>query len=151
MARKVNVIPKEGEPVQEEPAQEEEEEAPEAQDEADEINTEDLEFLIAETQERKGRKETPKKAHPKAECPDCGKTMSAKALKYSHAPNCKAKPLPPPPPEPTPEPAKKTRAPRKLPKEEPPPTQTLEPQTPKPQTRQEVRKQRFSSLASQAF
>lgn len=149
MSRKVSVIPVDQ--IEEEPAQEEgttldtaSAEAPAANDDADEINTEDLEFLIAETQERKG-----KKAQPKAECPDCGKTMSAKALKYSHVPNCKAKPLPPPPPEP----AKpiKTRAPRKpkeVIKEEPPP---IEPPIPKNQTRQEIRKQRFSSLASQAF
>ena len=30
-------------------------------------------------------------ASQKVSCPDCGKQMSAKTLKYSHAPNCLAK------------------------------------------------------------
>ena len=30
-------------------------------------------------------------AADKVECPDCGKQMSAKTLRYSHAPNCTAK------------------------------------------------------------
>jgi len=29
-----------------------------------------------------------KKENSKVECPDCGKRMSAKTLKYSHVPNC---------------------------------------------------------------
>ena len=31
------------------------------------------------------------KSDVKVDCPDCGKKMSAKTLKYSHAPNCVAK------------------------------------------------------------
>ncbi len=34
---------------------------------------------------------TERKVADKAECPDCGKNMSAKTLRYSHAPNCTAK------------------------------------------------------------
>ena len=40
-------------------------------------------------------KEEPMKEEPKGEdkvgCPDCGKQMSAKTLKYSHGPNCSSK------------------------------------------------------------
>ena len=31
------------------------------------------------------------KVESKVECPDCGKQMSAKTLRYSHGPNCSAK------------------------------------------------------------
>ena len=31
------------------------------------------------------------KVESKVECPDCGKQMSAKTLRYSHGPNCPAK------------------------------------------------------------
>ncbi len=34
---------------------------------------------------------TDAKADAKVACPDCGKQMSAKTLKYSHVPNCPAK------------------------------------------------------------
>jgi hypothetical protein len=36
-------------------------------------------------------KEAEAKTDAKVDCPDCGKKMSAKTLKYSHAPNCVAK------------------------------------------------------------
>ena len=41
------------------------------------------------TQEEEGKKEA--KTEAKVSCPDCGKQMSAKTLKYSHVPNCPAK------------------------------------------------------------
>ena len=105
-------------------------------------------------------------------CQYCDKEMSAKSLKYSHQKNCKEDPInkPPPPPPPTPEPivAKpKRRAPVKKTMIE---QDTIEIQPPvkeeitQPFTtnyirlatvqhaeRNELKKKRMKSLASQAF
>jgi hypothetical protein len=47
-----------------------------------------------EEQKEEPKKEEPKeepKGEDKVDCPDCGKQMSAKTLKYSHGPNCSSK------------------------------------------------------------
>ena len=48
---------------------------------------------VVETMVEDAPKEKSPKENIKVECPDCGKKMSAKTLKYSHGPNCLFKKL----------------------------------------------------------
>ena len=111
------------EPAQQEEQAYEEEAVEEPQEEhpetSNDIDSEDLDTLVKQyTKERKQKK---KAVEVKSECDHCGKSMSAKSLKYSHVKNCKSNPInqPPPPRPPSPEPApiakpkSKVRAPRK--------------------------------------
>jgi len=68
----------------------------------DSINTEEAIAVITEHRKKKKQPEPPPPTpapepikEERAECPDCHKKMSAKALKYSHAKNCKANNPPP--------------------------------------------------------
>ena len=90
-----------------------------------------------------------KKGDEKATCAFCSKTMSVKALRYSHDKNCKGK---------TPAPAVRSKSPERptepCPKVEEPqtPRQATETRPAKAKlTRAEVRQQRLNSLVSQAF
>lgn len=47
--------------------------------------------VVAEVTLPKEEVKVEAKTDAKVDCPDCGKKMSAKTLKYSHAPNCAAK------------------------------------------------------------
>jgi hypothetical protein len=101
-----------------EPLEEQEQEQEQDQDQKqepidnDDVNSEDLDNLVKEyTKQRKQKK---KDVEPKSECKDCGKVMSSKSLKYSHAKNCKNKPAPiPEPPTAPPSPVEKPKLPRK--------------------------------------
>ncbi len=107
---------KEEEPLQQQEEQPyEEEQVQEAQEEhletSNDIDSEDLDNLVKQyTKERKQKK---KADEVKSECQHCGKSMSAKSLKYSHVKNCKSNPInqppPPRPPSPEPEPIKKAK------------------------------------------
>ena len=46
---------------------------------------------VTDQREAKTEAKTEAKSESKVSCPDCGKQMSAKTLKYSHVPNCVAK------------------------------------------------------------
>jgi hypothetical protein len=91
----VNEIRVESEPTEEEPIEEREEPKPHAK-RAPRKRTEtvvvdvtttidDAEVEVAMPEER-----TEGNTKEKVSCPDCGKQMSAKTLKYSHGPNCAA-------------------------------------------------------------
>ena len=102
----------EEQPYEEEVVEEPQEEHPET---SNDIDSEDLDNLVKQyTKERKQKK---KAVEVKSECQHCGKSMSAKSLKYSHVKNCKSNPInqppPPRPPSPEPEPKSKVRPPRK--------------------------------------
>lgn len=109
----------------------------------DEMDTEELQAMFAKTDLKTPK---PKKEQPKAECGVCGKTMSAKSLKYKHSKTCKAQEeaeptmvqqQPPPAPAlpPLVETAKKElKTPRKAKAlAPPPPTPEPEPPTPEPE------------------
>ena len=119
---------------------------------SDEMDTEELRAMFAKADLRTAK---PKKEQPKAECGVCGKTMSAKSLKYKHSKTCRAQeeavpPAPPPPPSPPPpvettkkEPkaARKAKAPAP-PTQPPPPPPTPEPEPPaKPKAKPRAQKQ----------
>lgn len=132
----------------------------------DSINTEEIMTVISEHRKKKLAPVVPveepvppaSKEEAKATCPDCKKVMSAKALKYSHAKNCKAKPPPPPPP---PEPKKRAVKPRapKVAVETPQEQYLRQEVAPtiheliqaERAMRQGARKQKFQSLLSEAF
>ena len=163
-------------PQVEEPTHEDEAELAQEQVQAEEpsnqcdVDSDDLAVLVKEYANE--RRHKLKESAPKVVCQYCDKEMSAKSLKYSHQKNCKEDPInkPPPPPPPTPEPivAKpKRRAPVKKTMIE---QDTIEIQPPvkeeitQPFTtnyirlatvqnaeRNELKKKRMKSLASQAF
>ena len=54
-------------------------------DDDDSVNTEELDKLIAEY---KGNTKPAKQPADKVQCPDCGKEVSAKTMKYSHKKYC---------------------------------------------------------------
>ena len=175
---------KEEEPVQQQEAQPYEEEAVEEPQEehpetSNDIDSEDLDNLVKQyTKERKQKK---KAVEVKSECQHCGKSMSAKSLKYSHVKNCKSNPInqPPPPrppspePEPKAKPKSKVRPPRKTINKKKPSSDTevqFEIQEPtakeveqpfttnylklvelQKSARTQQKQQRMKSLASQAF
>ena len=95
-----------------EPNEEQEQEQEQEATNNDDVNSEDLDNLVKEyTKQRKQKK---KDVEPKSECQNCGKVMSSKSLKYSHAKNCKNKPVPiPEPPSMPPSPVEKPKLPRK--------------------------------------
>ena len=118
----------------------------------DEMDTEELRAMFAKADLRTPK---PKKEQPKAECGVCGKTMSAKSLKYKHSKTCIAQeeaepPAPPPPPTPLPPPPvettkKEPKAPRKAKAPAPPtppPPPAPEPEPPaKPKAKPRAQKQ----------
>ena len=168
-------------PQVEEPTHEDEAELAQEQVQAEEpsdqcdVDSDDLAVLVKEYANE--RRHKLKESAPKVVCQYCDKEMSAKSLKYSHQKNCKEDPInKPPPPPPTPEPIvvkPKRRAPvkrtvnvDKLVAEQ----DTIEIQPPvkeeitQPFTtnyirlatvqnaeRNELKKKRMKSLASQAF
>ena len=73
--------PKEEEPKEEEPKEFE----PQVEVVSSSLNEVQVEVTIPE------EKQPGAKADAKVACPECGKQMSAKTLKYSHVPNCLAK------------------------------------------------------------
>ena len=78
---KVTKGPKEEEPKEEEPN----EYVPQVEVVSSSLNEVQVEVTIPE------EKQPGAKADAKVACPECGKQMSAKTLKYSHVPNCLAK------------------------------------------------------------
>ena len=167
----VEMNPQVEEPIHEDEAElaQEQVQAEEPSDQCD-VDSDDLAVLVKEYANK--RRHKLKESAPKVVCQYCDKEMSAKSLKYSHQKNCKEDPInkPPPPPPPTPEPiiAKpKRRAPVKKTMIE---QDTIEIQPPvkeeitQPFTtnyirlatvqnaeRNELKKKRMKSLASQAF
>ena len=162
-------------PLIEEPTHEDEAELAQEQVQAEEpsdqcdVDSDDLAVLVKEYANE--RRHKLKESAPKVVCQYCDKEMSAKSLKYSHQKNCKEDPInKPPPPPPTPEPIvvkPKRRAPVKKTMIE---QDTIEIQPPvkeeitQPFTtnyirlatvqnaeRNELKKKRMKSLASQAF
>jgi hypothetical protein len=146
-------------PIQEAEAPKAEEEPPESKDFLDD---EEIDRIIGESKKAK-------KSSDKATCYTCGKTMSAKSLKYSHSKVCKGlqpgdiQKVEEPEPEPEPEPIK-VKKPRAKPKPKPEPAEEKVNEPTKPKDvktkdpiaelraeRQQLRQVKISMLASQAF
>jgi hypothetical protein len=83
--RKANRKPRAKQPPIEQPLVQPPVEQPKDDDDNDSVNTEELDKLNAEY---KGNTKPAKQPVDKVQCPDCGKEVSAKTMKYSHKKYC---------------------------------------------------------------
>jgi hypothetical protein len=94
MTELVNEISVESEPTEEEPREEEREEPKPKAKRAPRKRAESVAVEVATTvddaqvEDAIAEDKTDGNTKQKVSCPDCGKQMSAKTLKYSHGPNC---------------------------------------------------------------